>query len=103
MNSSLVVRFCIMMFLQFFIWGVWYVPMWKYLANIDGAGDWTLWGFLTPVGLAYASTGIAAMVSPFIVGMIADRFFPTQIVVGVLHLLGALFLYLTSQAAHQNP
>ena len=102
MNSSLVVRFCIMMFLQFFIWGVWYVPMWKYLANIDGAGDWTLWGFLTPVGLAYASTGIAAMVSPFIVGMIADRFFPTQIVVGVLHLLGALFLYLTSQAAHFN-
>ncbi|MFL2914270.1 MAG: MFS transporter [Opitutales bacterium] len=102
MNSSLTLRFCIMMFLQFFIWGVWYVPMWKYLANIEGAGDWILWGFLTPVGLAYASTGIAAMVSPFIVGMIADRFFPTQVMVGVLHLLGAVFLYLTSQATHFN-
>ena len=102
MNSSLTLRFCIMMFLQFFIWGVWYVPMWKFLGNVEGVGDWKLWGFLTPVGLAYASTGIAAMVSPFIVGMIADRFFPTQIVVGILHLLGALFLYLTSQAQHFN-
>ena len=102
MNNSLTLRFCIMMFLQFFIWGVWYVPMWKFLGNVEGVGDWKLWGFLTPVGLAYASTGIAAMVSPFIVGMIADRFFPTQIVVGILHLLGALFLYLTSQAQHFN-
>ena len=102
MKSSLVIRFCIMMFLQFFIWGVWYVPMWKYLGSIEGATDWTKWGFLTPVGLAYASTGIAAMISPFIVGMIADRFFPTQIVFGVLHLLGALFLYLAAQATHFN-
>ena len=102
MNNSLTLRFCIMMFLQFFIWGVWYVPMWKFLGNVEGVGDWKLWGFLTPVGLAYASTGIAAMVSPFIVGMIADRFFPTQIVVGFLHLLGAIFLYLTSQAQHFN-
>ena len=75
MNSSLTLRFCVMMFLQFFIWGVWYVPMWKFLGNVEGVEDWKLWGFLTPVGLAYASTGIAAMFSPFIVGMIADRFF----------------------------
>jgi nucleoside transporter len=104
MNSSLKFRFCIMMFLQFFIWGVWYVPMWNFLGRegFEGAGDWTKWGFLTPVGLAYASTGIAAMISPFIVGMIADRFFPTQIVFGVLHLFGALFLYLASQSMHFN-
>ena len=69
MNISLSLRFCVMMFLQFFIWGVWYVPMWKFLGNVQGVGDWQLWGFLTPVGLAYASTGIAAMVSPFIVGI----------------------------------
>jgi nucleoside transporter len=113
MKPSLTVRFCIMMFLQFFIWGVWYVPMWKYLTESGadgkamlGVDNWNhgkpLWGLLTPIGLAYASTGIAAMVSPFIVGMIADRFFPTQIVVGVLHLLGALFLYLASQATQFN-
>ena len=81
-----------------FIWGVWYVPMWKFLGNVEGVGDWKLWSFLTPVGLAYASTGIAAMVSPFIVGMIADRFFSQ--VVGILHLFRTVFLYLTSQAQH---
>jgi nucleoside transporter len=99
---ALKARLCVMMFLQFFIWGVWYVPMWKFLGNIEGASDWVKWGFLTPVGLAYASTGIAAMISPFIVGMIADRFFPTQIVFGVAHLLGALFLYMASQASNFN-
>ena len=60
-----------------------------------------LGGLLTPVGLAYASTGLAAMISPFFVGMVADRFFPTQIVYGVLHLLGALFLFLAS--SHTRP
>ena len=91
------IRLCVMMFLQFFIWGVWYVPMWRFLSgNVKGM-DWT-WGLFTPVGLAYASTGIAAMISPFFVGLVADRFFPSQIVYGVMHLLGAVFLYLASQA-----
>ncbi len=96
--SALKPRLCVMMFIQFFIWGVWYVPMWKFLSNVEGAGGWTMWGFLTPVGLAYASTGIAAMISPFIVGMIADRFFPTQIVFGVLHILGGVLLIFASMA-----
>lgn len=96
MNPSLIVRFCVMMFLQFFIWGVWYVPMANFLGGIDIGDNWTDMDFFTPVGLAYASTGFAAMISPFIVGMVADRFFPTQVVYGVLHLLGALFLYLAS-------
>ena len=82
-----------MMFLQFFIWGVWYVPMWNFIGGIEIAQSWKEMKLLDPVGLAYASTGLAAMISPFIVGMVADRFFPTQIVFGVLHLLGAL-LYL---------
>ncbi|MFT7511144.1 MAG: nucleoside transporter [Candidatus Omnitrophota bacterium] len=84
-------RLCVMMFLQFFIWSTWYMPMWKFLGGIEG---------VTPekIGWAYGSTGIAAMISPFIVGLIADRFFPTQIVFGVLHLLGAVFLYLAGTA-----
>ena len=98
-NSSLTVLYNDV-FTIFYL-GVSYVPMWKFLGNVEGVRLETV-GFSTPVGLAYASTGIAAMVSPFIVGMIADRFFPTQIVVGILHLLGALFLYLTSQAQHFN-
>ena len=88
--SALKPRLCVMMFLQFFIWGVWYVPMWNFLKGIGASPG--------EVGTAYAATGIAAMISPFVVGMVADRFFPSQIVYGVLHLLGALFLFLTSKA-----
>ncbi len=84
MNSSLTVRFCIMMFLQFFIWGVWYVPMWTFLGTLDVEAGLR--------GTAYAATGVAAMISPFIVGMIADRFFPTEKVFGFLHLVGGACL-----------
>jgi len=89
--AALTPRLCVMMFLQFFIWGVWYVPLWKYLGGIEGVDP-------QKIGRAYAATGIAAMISPFLVGMLADRFFPTQIVYGVLHLLGALFLFLATKA-----
>jgi nucleoside transporter len=90
MNSSLTVRFCFLMFFQFFIWGVWYVPMWSYLGTLEIEASLR--------GTAYAATGVAAMISPFIVGMIADRFFATQKVFGVLHLLGGIFLYFVGQA-----
>ena len=78
------------MFFQFFIWGVWYVPMWSYLGTLKVEASLR--------GTAYAATGVAAMISPFIVGMIADRFFATQKVFGTLHLLGGIFLYLVGQA-----
>ena len=90
MNNSLTVRFCLLMFFQFFIWGVWYVPMWSYLGTLKVEASLR--------GTAYAATGVAAMISPFIVGMIADRFFATQKVFGTLHLLGGIFLYLVGQA-----
>ena len=90
MNNSLTVRFCLLMFFQFFIWGVWYVPMWSYLGTLEVEASLR--------GTAYAATGVAAMISPFIVGMIADRFFATQKVFGTLHLLGGIFLYMVGQA-----
>lgn len=91
MNSSVTVRFCILMFFQFFIWGVWYVPMWSYLGTLNIEAGLR--------GTAYAATGVAAMISPFIVGMIADRFFATQKVFGTLHLLGGVFLYLAGESS----
>lgn len=76
-----------MMFLEFFIWGAWFVTMWKYLAEIK---------FDQITGWAYATTGIAAIISPLFVGMIADRFFPTEKVLAVLHIAGAVLIYWAS-------
>ncbi|HYJ36964.1 MAG TPA: nucleoside permease [Chitinophagaceae bacterium] len=75
-----------MMFLEFFIWGSWYVTMGTYLDKVLHASG-------TDVGKAYSAMAIATIFSPFFVGMIADRFFAAQKVLGVLHLLGATLLY----------
>lgn len=81
--TSLLPRLSIMMFLQFFVWGAWYVSMTGWM-NAVGLAPLTGW--------AYTVGPIAAVVSPFFVGMIADRYFPTQIVLGVLHILGGVVM-----------
>ncbi len=76
-----------MMFLNFFIWGIWFVTMGTYLikGNIGATGEQT--------GLAYGTQSLGAIIAPFIVGMIADKFFSAQKILGVLHLIGAGLLY----------
>jgi nucleoside transporter len=75
-----------MMFMQFFVWGAWYGQMSKYMTDQLGAsGD--------QVGSAYAAFSIAMIIAPFFVGMLADRYFQAQKVLGVLNILGAAILY----------
>src|SRR5688500_19440348 len=74
----------VMMFLQFFIWGAWYVTVGNYMAS-NGMTDAIFW--------AYTVGPIAAIVSPFFLGMVADRFFPSERVLGVMHLIGAMAMF----------
>ncbi len=89
-NPGLFIRLSVMMFLQFFIWGAWFVTMGTYLSRTIGASD-------TQNGMAYGTQSLGAIIAPFIIGLIADRFFSAQKILGVIHLLGAGLLYFVAQ------
>ncbi|MEW6306729.1 MAG: MFS transporter [Verrucomicrobiota bacterium] len=85
MNIQVRLLLSVMMFLQFFIWGAWYVTGPNYLSTIGfKAGDF---------GWMYSVGPIAGMISPFFVGMIADRFFAAQKVLAAMHVLGGLIMF----------
>jgi nucleoside transporter len=88
MKFSIRLQLSAMMFLNFFIWGIWFVTMSTYLmkGNIGASGGQT--------GLAYGTQCLGAIIAPFIIGMIADKFFAAQKILGVLHLAGAVLLYM---------
>ena len=76
-----------MMFMQFFVWGAWYGQMSKYMTDqLQATG--------AQVGNAYAVFSIAMILAPFFIGLLADRYFQAQKVLGVLNLLGAGILFM---------
>ena len=85
MKSTTRVQLSVMMFLQFVVWGAWYGQLSKYLFAINFTG--------AQVGNIYATFSIAMIISPFFIGMLADRFFAAQKVLGALNLIGAALLF----------
>lgn len=86
MNPTNYFRLSLMMFLQFFVWGAWYVTMSTYLGTVLKASG-------IQIGAAYSAMSIATIISPIFIGLIADRYFAAQKLFGILHLGGAAILY----------
>ncbi|MCT1910589.1 nucleoside permease [Brachybacterium paraconglomeratum] len=83
-------RLSTMMFLEFFVWGAWFVTLGTYLAADLGASG-------SQIALAFLTQSLGAILAPFIVGLIADRFFAAQRILGVLHLFSAVMLFLAGR------
>lgn len=92
--TSTMPRLSAMMFLQFFIWGAWFVTLGTYL--VQGP----LQASASQVALAFLSQSIGAILAPFLVGLIADRYFAAQRILAVLHLAGAVLLWTASTAGN---
>ncbi len=78
-------------FLEFFIWGGWFVTMGTFLSQSFNASG-------SQLAMAYETQSIGAIIAPFIIGLIADRYFAAQKILGVLHLLGAGLLFLAGES-----
>ena len=91
MNSKIKLQLSSMMFLEFFIWGGWFVTMGTFLSQSFKASG-------SQLATAYETQSIGAIIAPFIIGLIADRYFSAQKILGFLHLIGALLLYLAGSS-----
>ena len=84
--TTMTARLSAMMFLQFFIWGGWFVTLGTFLAsNLGATGG--------QIGMAFSTQSWGAIIAPFVIGLIADRFFNAERILAVLHLVGAVLLY----------
>ncbi|MEO7923800.1 MAG: nucleoside permease [Chitinophagaceae bacterium] len=89
MKNTTRFQLSLMMFMNFFIWGIWFVTMGTYLGT-------TLKAEGVQIGAAYGTQSLGAIIAPFIIGLIADRYFSAQKILGVLHLAGAGLMYYLS-------
>lgn len=86
MTTTIRIKLSTMMFLEFFIWGAWFVTMGTYLTK-------TLSATGTQNATAYATQALGAIIAPFVIGLIADKYFSAQKILGILHIIGAMLLY----------
>jgi nucleoside transporter len=90
MKPVIFTKLSVMMLLEYFIWGSWYVTMGTYMSEFLHSSG-------VQIGAAYSALAIATIISPFFVGMVADRYFAAQRIMGILHLVGGALLYLATQ------
>lgn len=91
MKSTTKFQLSLMMFLEFFIWGGWFVTLGTFMGNnLSAEGG--------EIAAAFSTQSWGAIIAPFIIGLIADRFFNAERILGVLHIIGAVLMYLMSQA-----
>lgn len=94
MKSKLTIQLMFMMFLEFFIWGVWFVPLGNYLTTIGFQGE--------EVGAVFSTLAWGSIIAAFFVSLIADRFFSAQKLNGVLHLAGGVLIFIASKITDPN-
>lgn len=87
MKKSIQARLSAMMFMEFFIWGAWFVTLGTFLGRTLNASG-------AETGMAFSTQSWGAIIAPFIIGLIADRYINAERILGVLHLLGGLLMYL---------
>jgi len=87
-GAGVTAKLSVMMFLQFFLWGAWFVVLGPYMKAHAMGGD----KMGAAIGNAYTTAPVAAILAPVFLGMVADRLFPSQIVMAVLHIVGGLLL-----------
>ncbi len=92
MKKKIKIQLSAMMFLELFVWGCWFITLGTFLGNNLGATD-------LEIGQAFSTQSWGAIIAPFIIGLIADRFFNAEKILGILHLIGAFLMYQMSQSS----
>ena len=92
MNTKKRFQLSLMMFMEFFIWGAWWVTFGTFLnSNLNASGSES--------ALAFSTQSWGAIIAPFFIGLIADRYFNAERILGILHLIGAGLMYLMADTS----